>query len=158
MLTVLASPQDTLNAASILPTIVGTVAGTAGVVAAVRTALAARRTDAALKDVTTQATLEERLDELSKSMRNSARLVEQVSSELEARAATAKRLKEEAETAEALAGLHKDQAEAVRRMLDAELVTTARRIRSDSIKIGVASFVAGGGLTFVVTLLVHPLH
>jgi len=91
-------------------------------------------------------------------MRNSARLVEQVSSELEARAATAKRLKEEAETAEALAGLHKDQAEAVRRMLDAELVTTARRIRSDSIKIGVASFVAGGGLTFVVTLLVHPLH
>lgn len=43
-----------------------------------------------------QKTLEERLDELSKSMRDSARLVEQVSAELEARAASARRLTEEA--------------------------------------------------------------
>src|ERR1700735_5089202 len=38
--------------------------------------------------------LETRLDELSESMRRSARLVEQVSAELEARAATARRLQE----------------------------------------------------------------
>jgi methyl-accepting chemotaxis protein len=105
-----------------------------------------------------QKTLEERLDELSKSMRDSARLVEQVSAELEARAATARQLTKDAETAEALAGLHKQQAEAVRRMMDAELAGATRRIRSDSIKIGIGSFVAGGGLTFAVTLLVHPLH
>jgi hypothetical protein len=43
-------------------------------------------------------------------------------------------------------------------MLDAELAGAARRIRGDSIKIAVASFVAGGGITFAVTLLVHPLH
>jgi ABC-type thiamin/hydroxymethylpyrimidine transport system permease subunit len=67
-------------------------------------------------------------------------------------------LQEDAKTAEALAALHRNQAEAVRRMMDAELATTAKGIRSDSIKIGIASFVAGGGLTLLVTLLVHPLH
>jgi hypothetical protein len=77
---------------------------------------------------------------------------------LDARAATAKRLKEEAEAAEALAGLHKEQADAIRRMIDAELANAARGIRKDSIVIGIASFVAGGGVTFLVTLLVHPLH
>jgi hypothetical protein len=105
-----------------------------------------------------QATLEERLDELSKSMRQSAGLVQQVSAELEARAATARQLQKDAETAEALAALHKDQADAVRRTIDAELATAAKDIRSDSIKIGVASFIAGGGLTVVVTLFVHPFH
>jgi hypothetical protein len=91
-------------------------------------------------------------------MRLSARLVEQVSAELEARAATAKKLKEEAEAAETLASIHKEQAAAIQRLLDAELEGTARRIRRDSIIIGIASFVAGGGLTLLVTLLVHPLH
>jgi len=91
-------------------------------------------------------------------MRESARLVEQVSAELDARAATAKRLEEEAKTAEALAALHKDQADAIRRMMDAELSTAARGIRRDSIIIGIASFVAGAGVTLLVTLLVHPLH
>jgi hypothetical protein len=43
-------------------------------------------------------------------------------------------------------------------MLDAELATAARGIRRDSIIIGLASFVAGGGVSFAVTLLVHPLH
>lgn len=117
-----------------------------------------RRAIAQLGQRTSQAALEERLENLSKSMRESARLVEQVEAELAARAATAQRLQEDAKTAEALAALHRNQAEAVRRMMDAELATTAKGIRSDSIKIGIASFVAGGGLTLLVTLLVHPLH
>jgi hypothetical protein len=41
-----------------------------------------------------EGTLEERLEELSTSMRVSAGLVQQVSAELEARAATAKKLQE----------------------------------------------------------------
>jgi hypothetical protein len=40
-------------------------------------------------------------------------------------------------------------------MMDAEFNTQAKRIRGDSIKIGIASFIAGGGLTVAVTLLVH---
>ena len=91
-------------------------------------------------------------------MRQSARLVEQVSAELDARAATARQLQEDAKAAEALAALHKDQADAIRRMMDAELATTAKGIRRDSIVIGIASFVAGGGLTLLVTLFVHPFH
>jgi hypothetical protein len=107
---------------------------------------------------TSNRTLEQRLDELAESMRQSARLVEEVSAELDARAATAKQLKEEADTAQAIAGLHQEQMEAVRRVLDAELTGATRRIRGDSIKIGVASFIAGGGVSLLVTLLVPPLH
>src|ERR1700761_2177625 len=66
---------------------------------------------------------ETKLDELSESMHRSARLVEQVSAELEARAVTARRLQEEAANAEALAALHKEQTEAVRRLLRAEMST-----------------------------------
>jgi hypothetical protein len=102
-----------------------------------------------------QVSLEERLDELSLSMRRSARLVEQVSAELEARAASARQLQEDAKTAEAVAAFHKEQTEAVRRMLDAELVTQAKGIRRDSVWIGVVSFVGGGLLTLAVTLFVH---
>jgi len=91
-------------------------------------------------------------------MRKSAQLVQQVSAELDARAATARQLKEEAEAAQAIAALHKEQADAIRKMMDVELANSVRRIRSDSIKIGVASFVAGGGVSFVVTLVVHPIH
>jgi hypothetical protein len=91
-------------------------------------------------------------------MRQSARLVEQVSAELDARAATARRLQKKAEDAEALAALHREQSDEVRRMIDAELATATRRIRSDSIKIGIASFIAGGDLTLLVTPLVHQLH
>lgn len=107
---------------------------------------------------TAQKDLEQRLDELSDSMRASAQIVHQISAELDARAATAKRLKEEAETAEAISRLHKEESEAVRRMLDAQLETVARKIHSDSIRIGIASFVAGSGVTYLVTLLVHPFH
>ena len=100
-----------------------------------------------------QETLEDRLKKLSGSMRESARLVAEVSAELEAREVTARRLKEEAETAEALASLHKEQADAVRKMLDVELSGQARGIRADAIKIAIASFVAGAGITLLVTLL-----
>jgi len=104
-----------------------------------------------------QETLEERLRELSTSMNNSARIVEQVSAELEARAATAMRLQEEAKQAEALAALNQEQADAIRRLLGAEMAGEARRIRRDSITIGIMSFVAGGGVSLLITLLVHPI-
>jgi hypothetical protein len=43
-------------------------------------------------------------------------------------------------------------------MMDAELARQAKDIRRDSIRIGIASFVAGGAVSFAVTLLVHPIH
>jgi hypothetical protein len=47
---------------------------------------------------------------------------------------------------------------AIRQMMESEPETTEKNIRKDAIKIGVVSFLAGGAVTFVVTLLVHPLH
>jgi multidrug efflux pump subunit AcrA (membrane-fusion protein) len=110
-------------------------------------------------------TLEDRLARIRELMAESSRLSNQVSAELEARAATAKKLQEEAEQAEALATVNREQAEAVRRLLEADIAETL----ADSGKatsgtcvvtqsgIGIASFVAGGGVTLLVTPLVHPL-
>lgn len=46
----------------------------------------------------------------------------------------------------------------MRRLVDASMATAEKRIRKDSIVIGIASFVAGVGATVVVTLLIHPIH
>jgi biopolymer transport protein ExbB/TolQ len=117
-----------------------------------------RRQRQQLAKTISPASIEQRLDELSNSMKDSARLVEQISAELDARAATAKQLDADAKAVEALAELHKDQADAVRRMLDAELGRSERRIRRDSVVIGAFSFIAGGGVSLLITLLVHPLQ
>ena len=154
-----------IAAASVLSGAAGAqIAGVVSAIAALAAAIAAlfelfvtRNRAAGAAEAVAQKTLEQRLDDLAASMRNSAQIVQQVSTELEARAATAKRLKEEAETAEAISRLHKEESEAVRRMLDAQLETATRKIRSDSLRIGVASFVAGGGVSFLITLLVHPI-
>ena len=102
-------------------------------------------------------------------------LVEQVSAELDARAATARQLQEEVKEAEALAAIPSEQADTIRRLMDAELdanrkamaaeltaklaensAAVRKDVRKDAIRIGIGSFIAGGGLTFLITLLVHP--
>jgi hypothetical protein len=97
--------------------------------------------------------VEERLDELSRSMQESAQVVTQISAELEARAMAAKQLQEDAKAAEALAGMHKEQVEAIRRLMDAEFAASERRIRRDSLIVGIGSFIAGGGVSYLLTLL-----
>jgi hypothetical protein len=117
-----------------------------------------KRVADSVKDASTQNTLDDRLNELSQSMQQSTLLAAQVSSELEARAAMARRLQEKAQQTEALAALHKEQTDAIGRLLDAELILAAGRIRRDSLFLSLASFVAGGGVSFLVTLIVHPFH
>ena len=53
---------------------------------------------------------------------------------------------------------HKQQAEAISWMLELQLPGQRRGIRVDTALIALASFVAGGGATYMVTLLVHPLR
>ena len=117
--------------------------------------------------IVAEETLEQRIDRLSKTFQESGRLIEQVSAELEARSLTARRLKEEASNAEALARLHKDQAEAVKRMMRAEvheemlvelskgLERANRQNFRDSVKIAVVSFFGGGALSIAITIFVH---
>lgn len=162
--TVMKSQGDRLALAS------GLAAAVAAVISAVIPAALslqeARRTQLEAKDavehaLVPQESLDQRLDQLSASLAQSARLVEQVTAELEAQAATARRLQREAADAEAIAAVHKEQTEAVRRLLrseiTAELGKAEKHIFRDSLKIAIGSFVLGGALTFVVTLLVHPL-
>ena len=156
---VLASSGGLLDTATAWATVGGTIAAVVGAfsaVLAVRQAI--RRTKADAAAAVSQETLEHRLEELAASTRTSARLVEQVSAELDARAATAKRLEQEADATDSPAKLRAEHADTMRRMLDAELAGAARGIRRDSIAIAITSFVAGGGVALVVTLLVHPFH
>lgn len=143
--------------ATTITALLGTVAfGLAALLVAwtgIRQAGSRTREVARTKEVMCERTVEERLDELSVSMRASAQIVAQISAELEARAMTAKQLQEDAKTAEALAGIHKEQAEAIRRLMDAELTGSERRIRRDTIIVGISSFIAGGGVSFLLTLL-----
>ena len=107
---------------------------------------------------TTETTLEVIIGELSKTMEASAQLIGRIQAELEARATAVRKLEVDAGTAEMLAAINSDQAQAIRRLLDAELHNTTGRIRRDSVIISISSFVAGAGVTILVTLLVHPLH
>jgi fatty acid/phospholipid biosynthesis enzyme len=106
----------------------------------------------------TSRSLDGRIERLSRSMSVSAQLAGEVSAELAHRATAARKLEEKAKSAEALAAMNEEQAEAVRRLVDASMATAGNRIRSDSVKIGVASFVAGAAVSLLVTLLVHPIH
>jgi hypothetical protein len=104
--------------------------------------------------------LEGKIDRLTSSMLESRHLFEQVAAELDARAAATKLLKEEAESAAALAALNNDQAEAVRRLLRAEMTTefatSRRRISRDSLRIAMVFFAAGGLVSFLLTWW-HPI-
>jgi methyl-accepting chemotaxis protein len=103
-------------------------------------------------------TLDGRLDRLARSIQDSARLAEEVSAEVEVRAAAVRELEQKAREAEALAALNQEQAEAVRRLVDASMMTAEKHIHSDSLKYAIASFVAGATASLLVTLLVHPIH
>jgi hypothetical protein len=136
--------------------IVVTVLSMIGTVVAIWSSYLASRLRS--RTAASERTLDQRLEQLSKALWTSARLVEQISAELDARAATARELQEGAKAAEALAELNKEQAEAIRRLMDAELESSERRIRRDSVIIGIGSFIAGGGVSLLVTLLVHLLQ
>jgi biopolymer transport protein ExbB/TolQ len=147
--------------------IVGSVAGVVGAAAALVFGLVPLIRGRREIDLWSEAeseppeTLDERLDKLSASFRESARLVEQVSAELDARAVTARQLEQRAQDARALAAQHTEQVDAMRRLLrsemKAELTSAERHIFRDSLKVAIASFVLGAAASVLITLLVHPV-
>jgi len=147
-------------------TVIGSVAGVVALAAAIVAFIPLSRAGRELvpspsSPAEPQATLDERLDRLSGSLRESARLVEEVSAELDARAVMARQLERQAQDARALAAQNEEQVEAVRRLLrsemQAELATAERHIFRDSLRVAIASFVFGAAVSVVVTLLVHPV-
>ena len=110
----------------------------------------------------TQNSLEEKIQMLLQSMQESAKLVEQVSAELDARAVTARQLQEEAKQAKAEAELNKEQAETVRRLVRSQMSSISsaesRKNFRDSVRLSIVFLIAGGLISALITLLVHPLH
>jgi hypothetical protein len=101
--------------------------------------------------------LEDRLDELTKTMRRSAQLLGAISTELELQRAEVDRLQKDKHDAEEIIKLTSDQVAAIRAQV-AEVVRpeTARGIKW-SIVIGVLGFVAGALAAVAVALFVHPI-
>jgi hypothetical protein len=105
VITTLALPVSHTQVTAALATAAALVTAAAGTAASwVATRFAGRSNESASRVAAqaAQVTLEGKLDSLSNSMRQSAKLVEEVSAELEARGATARRLQQEAQDAEAL--------------------------------------------------------
>lgn len=74
-----------------------------------------------------QPTLEERIQQLSGVMAQSARLLEEITEEIDVRAAFAKQKKEEAEEAVAAANMHEEELDALRRVLRKEVSSEGNR-------------------------------
>ncbi len=102
-------------------------------------------------------TLESRLDELTATMRQSAKLIAQVEQELQARAATAERLKGEAATAESLMKLAENEREAVARLVRAEISAESRKSFRSGLRLNFLFFVAGALASVATTLFIQPL-
>jgi TolA-binding protein len=139
------------------PSVIAVLAASGSAVSAVVAAAAQRRFLSMGTSSSTEITLEERIQALAETMRASGRLVEQVTAEIEARAATAERLKDEAQAAEQLAQLSKAERDAVARLVRAEVSDENRRSTRLSVVTSALFFVAGVAATVAVTLFVHPL-
>jgi hypothetical protein len=103
-------------------------------------------------------TLEERIQSLSNVMAESAKLLEQVTAEIELRATFAKEKKEEADVAIAAATLNQDQLQALQRVVRTEVSTESNRGIRAALLVGVFSFILGIAATILIALFVHPLH
>src|SRR5882757_8471700 len=106
----------------------------------------------------TEPTLEERIQSLSKTMAESARLLAQVSAEIELRATFAKQKQEEAEIAIAAATLNGEQLAALQRVVRVEVGTEGNRGLRAGMLTAAFTFVLGIAGTILVTLFVHPLR
>jgi hypothetical protein len=129
----------------------------AALLSAVAAALqAAMRTRHLPAEARRPTTLEDRLSDLGDLMRSSARVLEEVQAEIEARIALAERAKADAQDAEQLAQLNEAQRLALARLVRAEVSTEvskdSRRSFWQSFAVNLIFFVLGGVASVLITL------
>ncbi|TDW18833.1 hypothetical protein EV650_5429 [Kribbella kalugense] len=90
-------------------------------------------------------------------MRSSAELIEQITAEMEVRAATAASLKAEAEQAQQLASLHQEQQDAVMRAVRAEIGAEGKNAARQNLKANILFFLAGVLVSVAIQLVIKPL-
>ena len=138
----------------LLPTVLAML-GFVGALASFIASFLAQRTRGPTKSQPEQ-TLEERLSDLGDLMRSSARLLEQIQSEIQARIALATKAKQDADEAERIAQLNEAQRIAVARLVRAELAgevaKTSRRSFWQGFAVNFAFFVSGSILSVITTL------
>ncbi|WP_134121767.1 hypothetical protein [Kribbella kalugense] len=127
-----------------------------GLASAVAGTLAARRGRHA-GDPSQSVTLEARISRLQNQMRSSAELIEQITAEMEVRAATAASLKAEAEQAQQLASLHQEQQDAVMRAVRAEIGAEGKNAARQNLKANILFFLAGVLVSVAIQLVIKPL-
>jgi hypothetical protein len=161
-----------MDPVTILVSILASVVSASGIVAAlsriIRTVLSPQERagrsfrqiirDAFTEAPDTQPTLEERIQVLSGVMAQSAQLLEEITEEIDVRAAFAKQKKEEAEEAIAVANMHQEELDALRRVLRKEVSSEGNRGIRAAVILALFSFVLGAAVTVLVTLFVHPLY
>ncbi|MEU4703359.1 hypothetical protein [Nonomuraea dietziae] len=97
--------------------------------------------------------IEDRAEELADLLKRSTTLLNELSSEMEARTATVRALQAEAEYAQNLASIHRDAQEALEKMLDARLATRLEESGKKSFKQGMWLNIASGAFFFVAGVL-----
>jgi hypothetical protein len=110
------------------------------------------------ESATPEPTLEERLQDLSGVMAESAVLLEKITNEIDLRAAFAKEKQAEAEAAIAAVSMNREQLEALQRVVRTEVSTEGNRGIRAGLYVALAAFILGVGATVLITLFVHPLH
>lgn len=115
-----------------------------------------RRTRRTTIEVKGEESLEARLARLGSTMQESARLLEQVSGEIDARAAAAAQLQREAREAEQLAQLNQAERDAVVRAVRAEIVSESKKSARQGLLANILFFIAGIAASIAVTLFVQP--
>lgn len=131
--------------------------GMAGLYIALRSLLSelARARKRGSLELSNQPTIEKRVDQLAVLLRDSTTLLEELTAEMEARAATVEQMKAEAKHAERLAEIHKEHQEAVARLLRAELARQGRRTFWEgaviNLAVGGLFFIAGVFATFALS-------
>ncbi len=96
--------------------------------------------------------LEARLTALGETMRASARLLEEISAEMDARLVAAERLKTESQAAERLAELNEAQRQAVARLVRAEVSTEGKKSFRQGLLANFLFFLAGVFASIATTL------
>lgn len=114
--------------------------------------------DALTEPPEAQPTLEQRIELLSGTMSQAGHLLDEITNEINVRAEFARQKKEEAENAIAAASMHKEQLEALQRVLRKEVSQEGNRGLRAAIVLALLSFVLGSFVTILVTLFVHPLY
>lgn len=85
-------------------------------------------------------------------------MIEQVTAEMDLRAAAVQKLQQEAVDAEATKSLSAEQHEALRHLVESTLRPETNRAIKWAWISGVFGILTGAGITVAITLFVHPLH